>query len=242
MQRKRFFLAQLHLQNPRQRRWELHAATRRRTRSRGVPAYFSSLLFKCQSRAVSAICTQKAASQAPQAELAAQIWAGAALPGGGSCWYPQAAPAPGAATANPSPRPRTRQGWMELKGHSRGRELCKHSGSSRAVTTPGLFVSPGGSLCHPRALCATPAGLARARCHGHLPSLLGRGTIPGAATELSAMTNSTRPACATPNPAAPGPCSLLGASAEPRVRQTSAWAEKNPNLFVYKNQLWGEMP
>lgn len=57
---KGFFLPQTHLQHLRQCLWELQAGTGRRARSRGAPAPFSSLVFKCQSGVAAPICTRRA--------------------------------------------------------------------------------------------------------------------------------------------------------------------------------------
>lgn len=61
-----FFLPQLHLQNSHQYQWELQADTKSSTHSWGVTAYFYSLLFKCHSKIISAICIQnKKANKTP---------------------------------------------------------------------------------------------------------------------------------------------------------------------------------
>lgn len=106
-------------------------------RSRGgVPAHVSSLLFKCQSGAVSPICTQREQQRQPRLgaappELPAQI----SLPGGCQLLVPPGCSCTGCLRCQPQP-------WapdcakLQFKGHPRGRELCKHGSSSSILPLP----------------------------------------------------------------------------------------------------------
>lgn len=163
------------------------------------------------------------------------LGAGAALPGGCQLLVPPGCSSLGASSANPSPWPRT-VAELEFKGHSRGRELCKHSSSIHAAPPH-----------HLRAVCATsgltaPAeppqrGWHRLRAHGHHTFLLCTGTAPRNSHKAQG-----NPGCTTFLPVThqiqklQSKCSLPSGSHhlnEPGVRETSAWSEKSKFVCLF---------